>query len=103
MTKLSRPFSRKIARKKSALSDIARDVLLAAIELEVFNIRQLAEYSGHTWGAVKRLIDIWSMKDTLSVGILPTRIPRHYRITVIAENPRKAINKTKIRNVLRRR
>jgi hypothetical protein len=100
MTLEARGFKVKLREKKSPLASIARDILKAAIDLEIFNISELSRKSKHSWDTVKRLLDIFLLKDSISIMFTTAEVPGHYKIIVVSQKPRR-INKVKLKRALK--
>jgi hypothetical protein len=88
-------------RKRCTLEKIVKDILEAAAELGTFNIRQLAERSGHPWVTTNKIVRLFLLKDTLRMAFAPTGTPRHYKVTSFSITIR-PLDKIHIREVLRR-
>ena len=86
-------------RRKATLNKIVLDVLLAAVELRAFNIKQLADRSGHHWQPVSRVVHQFLMKDSLNVGFDKADVEGFYKVINMSPSTR-AVDKAKVKNLL---
>jgi hypothetical protein len=83
-----------MAKKRDPLFEIAKDVLKAAVDLEVFNIQQLANQSGHPWATVKRILSLYLLKDSHHFSFMKSEVPKHYKIVPFIEDRKHSVEKT---------
>ena len=95
----TRSLDSKLKEKKAPLSEIAKDILKAAVDMEVFNISELARRSKHSWDTTKRLIDLFMIENSVSVAITKAEVPSHYKIVRVTTSPR-GIDKEKTKQLL---
>ena len=80
-------------KKRDPLISIAKDILQAAIDLEVFNIQQLSSRSGHPWATVKRVLSLYLLKDLNYVGFIESEVPKHYKIVPLLRDHKRGLDK----------
>jgi hypothetical protein len=90
---------RRSPKRKATLDTITCDLLSAALDLEVFNVKQLADRAGHHWQAVSRLLRLFLLKDALCVGFEATDVRGFFKVVNITPTTRK-INKAKVKSML---